>query len=82
MYGINYKTQWVEIPYEDLDKSFTQAKYNRCDVYDITSACKAEMKDLVPRINSASKTDLYQLCKRYEELRVRIDWVEPLEDLF
>jgi|TARA_R100001463_G_scaffold134314_1_gene196400 hypothetical protein len=75
------KTQWVAIPYEDLDKSFTQAKYKRYDVDDIMSACKAEMKDLVPRINSASKTDLYQLCKRYEELRMRISWVDPIEDL-
>tara|TARA_R110002050_G_scaffold293378_1_gene449869 strand:- start:415 stop:651 length:237 start_codon:yes stop_codon:yes gene_type:complete len=76
------KTQWVAIPYEDLDKSFTQAKYRRCDVDDIIYVCKAEMKGLIPRINSASKTDLYQLCKRYEELRMRINWVDPIEDLY
>jgi len=75
-------TQWVAIPYEDIDKSFTQAKYKRYDVDDIISVCTAKMNDLVPRINSASKTDLYQLCKRYEELRLRIDWVAPIEDLY
>ncbi len=75
------KTQWVAIPYEALDKSFTQARYSRYDVDDIISKCEAEQRDLVPRINSSSKTDLYQLCKRYEELRMRIDWVDPLDDL-